>query len=71
MLDIGIYLCYYNIRNREKHKAKEETNMENTNKMIDMIAEAYIKVYGEIKWNSLTDNQKHEAVMIIAKDLMR
>jgi hypothetical protein len=45
--------------------------MENTNKMIDMIAEAYIKVYGEIKWNSLTDNQKHEAVMIIAKDLMR
>lgn len=45
--------------------------MENTNKMIDMIAEAYIKVYGVTKWNSLTDNQKHEAVMIIAKDLMR
>lgn len=38
-------------------------------KMIDMIKEAYIKVMGEDKWNSLSDEQKHDAVMIIARDL--
>lgn len=40
------------------------------NKMIDMIAEAYIKVMGVEKWNSLTDDQKRDAVMIIAKDAL-
>lgn len=37
--------------------------------MIDMIKEAYIKVMGQEKWESLTDEQKHDAVMIIARDL--
>ena len=37
--------------------------------MIDMIVEAYIKVYGEEKWITLTDEQKHDAVMSILNDL--
>lgn len=45
--------------------------MTNTDKMINMITEAYIKVMGADKWNSLTDDEKHDAVMIIAKDLMK
>ncbi len=40
-----------------------------TDKMIDMIAEAYITVYGFEKWNSLTDTEKHDVVMILVKDL--
>jgi hypothetical protein len=38
------------------------------NKMINMIAESYIKVYGIEKWNGLSDKEKHDAVMIIAND---
>lgn len=38
-------------------------------KMINMIAEAYIKVMGVEKWNSLTDKEKHDVVMTIVKDL--
>ena len=44
--------------------------MNNTDKMINMIAAAYIEVYGIEKWNSMTDKQKHDAVMIIAKDAL-
>ena len=36
--------------------------------MVEMIKNAYISVYGESKWNSLTDAEKHDAVMYIAKD---
>ena len=36
--------------------------------VIDMIIRAYVEVYGIEKWNSLTDEQKHDAIMIIAKD---
>ena len=36
--------------------------------MVEMIKNAYISVYGEQKWNSLTDTEKHDAVMYIAKD---
>ena len=43
--------------------------MASADKMIDMIAEAYIKVMGIEKWNSLSDNEKHEAVMTMARDL--
>ena len=45
--------------------------MTNTEKMIDMITEAYIEVMGVEKWNSLTDDEKHDVVMIITKDLMK
>lgn len=39
-------------------------------KMIDMIVKSYITVMGEEKWNSLTDEQKHDVVMTIAKDAL-
>ena len=39
--------------------------------MIGMIAEAYIRVYGLEKWESLTDEQKHDVVMTVAKDLLK
>lgn len=45
--------------------------MTNTEKMIDMITEAYIEVMGIEKWNGLTDQEKHDVVMIIARDLMK
>lgn len=38
-------------------------------KMVNMIAKAYIEVMGVEKWNSLTDKEKHDVVMIIVKDL--
>ena len=37
-------------------------------KMVNMAAAAYISVMGREKWESLTDTQKHDAVMIIWKD---
>lgn len=36
--------------------------------MIEMAKAAYIQVYGFEKWNSLTDQQKHDAVMILWRD---
>jgi TRAP-type C4-dicarboxylate transport system substrate-binding protein len=39
-------------------------------KMVDMIVKSYITVMGEEKWNSLTDEQKHDAIMTIAKDAL-
>ena len=45
--------------------------MKNWEKMVDMIKEAYIKTMGAEKWNSLTDTEKHDAVMTIAKDMNR
>lgn len=42
--------------------------MNTTDRIIDMIAEAYISVEGIEKWSSLTDAQKHDAIMIIARD---
>ena len=37
-------------------------------KMVNMIVEAYIKVMGVDKWNSLTAIQQHDVIMNIAKD---
>ena len=51
-------------------KRQEANTMNQVDKMIDMIASAYISVYGAAKWNSLTDQQKHDAVMIIACDAL-
>lgn len=39
--------------------------------MIDMIVKAYIEVMGAEKWNSLNDEQKHDAVMMIAKGALK
>ena len=38
-------------------------------KMVDMIIEAYITAMGTDKWNSLTGQEQHDAIMIIARDL--
>ena len=43
--------------------------MNAVNKMIDMAATAYIQVYGFEKWNGLTNQQKHDAIMILFNDL--
>ena len=38
-------------------------------KVVKAIITAYINVYGVEKWNSLTDDQKHDVIMTIAKDV--
>ena len=38
------------------------------NRIIEMIKEAYINVLGVEKWNGLTDKEKHDVIMTIAKD---
>lgn len=38
---------------------------------IEMARKAYIDVMGEEKWISLTDKEKHDAVMIMANDMMK
>lgn len=40
-------------------------------KMIEMIKTAYVEVMGIEKWNSLTDNQKHDVIMTIVKDMSK
>lgn len=45
--------------------------MSNVDKMIEMAKEAYIKVYGAENWNGLTDQKKHDAVMLIWKDFAK
>ena len=38
---------------------------------IESASNAYIEVMGEEKWISLTDKEKHDVVMIMAKDMMK
>lgn len=40
-------------------------------KVVNMIIESYIKVYGREKWDSLTTDQQHDAIMIMAKTFMK
>jgi len=40
-------------------------------KMVDIIVKAYVEVYGIEKWNSLTADQQHDAIMFIARDIER
>ena len=39
--------------------------------MVNMIKNVYIEVYGVEKWESLTNQEKHDAVMFIANDLSK
>lgn len=39
-------------------------------RMIEMVAESYITVYGKEKWQTLSDQEKHDAIMFIVKDLI-
>lgn len=38
---------------------------------IESARKAYIEIMGEEKWTSLTDKEKHDAVMIMANDVMK
>lgn len=38
---------------------------------IESAKKAYIEVMGEEKWNSLTKQEKHDAVMFMAKDMAK
>lgn len=42
--------------------------MKDWERVLEMVKEAYIKVMGREKWESLTDKQKHDAIMILVKD---
>lgn len=37
---------------------------------MNLIANAYIKVMGKEKWNSLTKQEKHDVIIILAKDMI-
>ena len=41
------------------------------NAMIEMIRTAYIQTMGIDKWNSLTDKEKHDVVMILVNDMSK
>lgn len=45
--------------------------MNSFEKMVEMIKNAYIEVYGVEKWESLNNQEKHDAIMFIAQDLSR
>lgn len=44
--------------------------MNKINDMVNLIVSAYIKVYGIEKWNSLTETQQHDAIMMIANSAL-
>ena len=37
----------------------------------EAVKEAYIEIMGEAKWNSLTDQQKRDATMIMVKNMLK
>lgn len=45
--------------------------MNAVDKMIEIAKNAFIQVMGFEKWNSLTDRQKHDAIMIMLSDLYK
>ena len=57
-------ICYYIIVRKETNQLNRFKEAQKIEKMIQMAKEAYITVMGESKWNSLTDEQKHDVVML-------
>jgi len=39
--------------------------------IIEAAKESYIVIMGEAKWNSLTDQQKHDVTMIMVKNMLK
>ena len=39
-------------------------------RIMNLIANAYIKVMGKEKWDSLTTQEQHDTIMILAKDMI-
>lgn len=46
------------------------TNEEFFDMFLNAAKTAYISVYGVEKWDSLSDKEKHDVTMILAKDLL-
>ena len=40
-------------------------------RIVNSIVETYIKVYGQSKWDSLSDKQKHDMIMMTVKDILK
>ena len=69
---LAIHAKVWYIKYNETGSKRKEIKMKNeVREMIKMIEKAYIEVMGAEKWNSLTDKEKHDAVMIIATDAAR
>lgn len=43
----------------------------NESAIINACIEAYIAINGEAKWNRLTAEQQHDAIMIMIKDTLK
>ena len=43
----------------------------NETAIIDACIEAYIAINGEAKWNRLTAEQQHDAIMVMVKDTIK
>lgn len=39
-------------------------------RIIDIVKEVYINIYGLKKWNGLSDTEKHDVTMIMVKDML-
>ena len=39
-------------------------------RVMNLIAKAYIQVMGKEKWDSLTTQEQHDTIMILAKDMI-
>ena len=39
--------------------------------IVNMVIDAYISVMGAEKWRSLTEEQQHDAIMILVKDALK
>ena len=39
-------------------------------RVMNLIAKAYIQVVGKDKWDSLTKQEQHDTIMILAKDMI-
>lgn len=69
-------MCYNRITETNKTseflntaaEAKENTKMTNIDKMVEMMKAAYIEIMGVEKWNSLTEEEQHDAIMFMVKD---
>jgi hypothetical protein len=40
-------------------------------RIVNSIVETYIEVMGQSKWDSLSDQQKHDMIMRIVKDVLK
>jgi hypothetical protein len=50
---------------------KKEGKTMTEQKIINSIVEAYIKVMGQSKWDGLSDQQKHDVIMMIVNDMLK